>query len=479
MPTPPGRRADRERAAGVEAWADERDAAARARAERRRERRERRAADRAPGRAARRAADGAPGRAGRRTPARSEGGRARVAAALRARVRIPSNGLLATRWGRSLSAAVALLALFTLAGLAILWPSGDGAGRRPQASAPTVAAKVAAVTERDCGGPVAQACREIAVTIGEGADDGRRERIVLGPVTVAATVHVGDGVRVQRVVGAQEGAQRYGFVSVDRRGTMTWLAIAFAVLVLVLARWRGLLALVGFAISLLLVTRFLVPAVDDGGPAFAVAIVGAFAVMFVTVGLTYGLAASSLAAILGIAASLLVAAGLGTVAVHMARLDGRANEASQALTVLNGSLSLQGVVLAGLVFGALGVLADQAVTQASAVLALRRANPAMSVREVYGHALSVGRDHLVATTHTLVLVYVGATFPLLLVLHAGGVGGVDALNREDLAEPIVATLVGAIALLVSVPLTTALAALIAAPAPAEALPAEGHGHHHH
>ncbi len=126
--------------------------------------------------------------------------------------------------------------------------------------------------------------------------------------------------------------------------------------------------------------------------------------------------------------------------------------------MLGGDISLQGVVLAGLVFAALGVLADQAVTQASAVLALRRANPAMSGRQLYLHALSVGRDHLVATTHTLVLVYVGATFPLLLVLDAGGVGGTDALNREDLAEPIVATLVGAIALLISVPLVTALTA---------------------
>ncbi|MDR9372197.1 YibE/F family protein, partial [Conexibacter sp. JD483] len=275
------------------------------------------------------------------------------------------------------------------------------------------------------------------------------------------------------------GTPRYGFASVDRRGTILWLAIAFSLLVVLLARWRGVLAIVGFAVSLLLVTQFLVPAVGAGAPGFAVAIVGSFAVMFVTVGLTYGLSATSLAAILGIAASLMAAAALGSVAVHAARLDGRANEAAQALTVLGGGISLQGVVLAGLVFSALGVLADQAVTQASAVLALRRANPSMSGRELYLHALSVGRDHLVATTHTLVLVYVGATFPLLLVLNAGGVDGTDALNREDLAEPIIATLVGAIALLISVPLVTALTALIATPAPAGALPADAHHHHHH
>ena len=241
----------------------------------------------------------------------------------------------------------------------------------------------------------------------------------------------------------------------------------------------SVVAIAGFAISLLLVTHFVIPAVSAGKPAFLVALVGSFAVMFVTVGLTYGLRAPSLAAILGIASSLVLAGVIGVIAVSAARLDGRADEFSQLLTQLNSGLSLQGVVLGGLIFGALGVLADQAVTQSSAVMALRRANPRLSVRGIYTSALAVGRDHLVATTHTLVLVYVGASFPLLLVLHAGQVGATDALNTQDLAEPVIATLVGAIALLVSVPLTTALAALIAAPAPPSALPADAHAHHHH
>jgi uncharacterized membrane protein len=194
--------------------------------------------------------------------------------------------------------------------------------------------------------------------------------------------------------------------------------------------------------------------------------------------LTYGLRAPSLAAILGIAASLLLAALVGTVAVHAARLDGRGNDFSIALTQLNGTLSLQGIVIAGLVFATLGVLADMAVTQASAVMALRHANPGMHVRQLYRGALGIGRDHLVATTHTLVLVYVGATLPLLLVVHAAGLSATDAIDVQDLADPIVATLVGAIALLVSVPLTTALASLLAAPIPAGALPADAHAHAH-
>src|SRR4029077_1807074 len=207
-------------------------------------------------------------------------------------------------------------------------------------------------------------------------------------------------------------------------------------------------------------------------------VVGALAVMFITVGLTYGASAQSAAAILGISGSLLFAGVAGTIAVHAARLDGRSSDLAIYLQQSNSHLSLQGIVLAGLMLGALGVLADMAVTQASAVMALRRANPALNARGLFAGAFAVGRDHLVATTHTLVLVYVGATLPLLLVLQSTGVSTTDALNAQDLAEPVVATLVGAMALLLSVPLTTALAAALVAHVPPDAL-ADGTGGHHH
>jgi uncharacterized membrane protein len=231
-------------------------------------------------------------------------------------------------------------------------------------------------------------------------------------------------------------------------------------------------------LSLLLVVKFLVPAILAGSPPLLVAVIGALAVMFITVGLTYGVSPQSAAAILGISASLVFAGVAGTIAVHAAQLDGRSSDLATYLQQTNSHLSLQGVVLAGLMLGALGVLADMAVTQASAVMALRRANPGLGLRGLFTGAFGVGRDHLIATTHTLVLVYAGATLPLLLVLRSAGVDPVDALNTQDVAEPVVATLVGAMALLLSVPLTTALAGLLVSHAPPDALPDAHAGHRH-
>ena len=328
----------------------------------------------------------------------------------------PGRPLLSTNWGRALVVAVALLAAATLLGLVLLWPGDVRPAAQGQAlGGPTVGATATGVREVSCGGPVPQRCRRIDVRIAEGRDRGRTVPINLGPVDVISKIDSGTKVRVSRA-GAPSGAttvESYQLVGVDRRGTLLWLVVAFAALVVVLTRWRGVLALAGFALSLGLVTQFIVPAILHGSPAMLVS-----------------------------------------------------------------AISLQGIVLAGLVIGALGVLADMGVTQASAVMALRRANPTLSAVGLYRGAFTVGRDHLVATTHTLVLVYVGATLPLLLVLRTTGVALPDALNTQDIAEPVIATLVGAMALLISVPLTTALAATLVHRAPAAALPATARPHHH-
>ena len=113
-----------------------------------------------------------------------------------------------------------------------------------------------------------------------------------------------------------------------------------------------------------------------------------------------------------------------------------------------------------------------------AVTALREANPSLGPIGLYRGAFSVGRDHLAATIHTLVLAYVGASLPLMLILSSANVATADALNIQDVAEPIVATLVGSVALLASVPLTTGLAALLVARVPPRALAPGAHDHAH-
>jgi uncharacterized membrane protein len=431
-------------------WNAAHDAAERARAERR--------ARRASARATQSPPAGSP-HAPPPPPRRDHAGRARLNA----------TGLLATTSGRALAGAAGALALLTVIGLVAMWPGALPKGGQQAFGGATLGAHVKTTDTVRCPGPTAQHCRRVTATVDEGPDAGTRAVLDLGPVELTPSLSPGDAVRVQRAgAGAPE---RYAFADVDRRAPMLWLAIALAVLAALVARWRGLLALVGVALSLVLVVAFLVPAILAGSDPVLASLVAALAVMFVTLALTYGPGPQSLAAALGIGLSLLLAALVGHAMVGAAHLDGRTGE----LPLASLGVHLQGVVLAGMVIGALGVLTDMAVSQASAVTALREANPELGPRALYRGAFAVGRDHLAATIHTLVLAYVGAALPLILVLRDAHVGALDAVNGQIVAEPVVATLVGAIALVAAVPLTTGLAALLVARVPAAAL----HGHHGH
>jgi uncharacterized membrane protein len=131
-----------------------------------------------------------------------------------------------------------------------------------------------------------------------------------------------------------------------------------------------------------------------------------------------------------------------------------------------------------MVIGALGVLDDVTISQASTVLALRHVNPSLGFRELFMRALQVGRDHVTATVNTLVLVYVGAALPILLLFSATDLGVGEAVNFEIVAKEIVATLVGSIGLIAAVPITTALAATLTLGESPEALPGMDEVHVH-
>ncbi len=400
--------------------------------------------------------------------------------------------IVTTRAGRWLVGVVAVVALLTVVGLIVLWPSGGGP-TVPGAASPTVGGTVTAVQAAPCGGPTEQRCSTATVRVDEGRDEGLEVEIVLGPVEVSPVLEVDQRVRLVDQTpdpaalapdGGEVAADEldatpvYGFAGVDRRLPLLILAILFGLLGAVVARGRGVLALLGTGLSLSLVILWLVPSILDGHAPLLVATVGALAVMFVTTVLTYGVTAQSLAAVTGIGVSLLAAGLLGVFWTGATGLDGKESELSSFALQSGGELPLGGILLAGMVIGALGVITDTVVSQVSTVAALHRANPRLSPRVLYREAFVVGRDHLAATIHTLVLAYAGATLPLLLVASASGVGFGDAINDAGLAEPIVSTLVGSAALVLSVPFSTALAAVLVGRLPVEAIP-ESHHHHHH
>jgi uncharacterized membrane protein len=368
--------------------------------------------------------------------------------------------------------ALGILVAATVIGLIHLWPQGELESQGGQFTQPkTVPATVTALAAVQCGTPGATSCRRVTVRLEGGPDKGQRTSFVAGQTAAEVELGLGDRVRMYRnnLPANARGADRYSFADFDRGRSMLWLLIAFVVLVLVTSRIRGLRALIGLAVSLVIVVKFIVPAILHGGSPIGVALVGSFAVMLTTIPLAHGLGPKALAASLGTAAALLLTAGLATLFTDLAHLTGVSSDESIFLRATTGQISLEGILLAGMVIAALGVLDDLTVSQASTVMALRRANRGLSFAQLVREALDVGHDHIAATVNTLVLAYVGSSLPVLLIFSIGGTSFIDAVNNEAVAEQIVGTLVGSIGLIAAVPITTFLAATLAIRVPARSL----------
>jgi uncharacterized membrane protein len=353
-------------------------------------------------------------------------------------------------------------ALATLAGLVLLWPTAGPPSTAQVGTQQPVQATVTATRAADCTpGSGAGGCLALVVHMADGPMPGR-DLVQVVPVEPGTPrFAVGDRVVLSWSGGDPNDPGSYQVVDFQRSGPLIWLAALFAGAVLLLGRWRGLASLVALALSFAVLLVFVLPSILAGHDPLAVAVVGACLIMFVVLYVTHGLSARTSTAVLGTLASLLLIGALGAAFSVAARLTGLDDQTSSLIASLGTGVDARGLLLAGIVIGALGVLDDVTVTQTSAVWELRRANPGLGTRALFTAAMRIGRDHVSSAVNTLVLAYAGASLPLLLIFTLAGRALGDAVTTQDVASEIVRTLVGSIGLVASVPITTALAAIVA------------------
>jgi uncharacterized membrane protein len=311
---------------------------------------------------------------------------------------------------------------------------------------------------------------EIRMTDGRAAGETIRKTVPIEPSTPRFAA--GDEVVLSYGGADPRDPGSYQLIDFQREWPLALLAGLFAAAVIVLGRWRGFAALVALGLSFVVLALFVLPAVLAGENPLLVAIAGAGLIMFVALYLTHGLSARTSVAVLGTIVSLALVGVFSAIFSAAASLTGLDEDTTSLIASLGHGIDARGLLLAGVVIGALGVLDDVTVTQTSAVWELRLANPTLGWRGLYAAALRIGRDHVGSAVNTLVMAYAGAALPVLLVSSLSGVGLGAILTSQDIAQEIVRTLAGSIGIVAAVPVTTALAAVIAVreTVPAEASP---------
>jgi uncharacterized membrane protein len=235
----------------------------------------------------------------------------------------------------------------------------------------------------------------------------------------------------------------------------------FAVSVTVVGGWRGVRSLIALALTLAVIIKIVVPLIIAGRDPVWVAIIAATGVTIVTFLLTEGAHTRTVAAAIGTFASLALVAALAVVFDQLARFTAlRGSEDVTYLQAVGLTIDIGGLLLAAIIFGALGILDDVTVTQAATVAELHDANPSLGRVALAGRAMNVGRSHIAATVNTLVLAYIGASLPLIVLFAAGRQSPLLTASMEVVAVEIVRAIVGSIGIVAAVPLTTAVAAAL-------------------
>jgi uncharacterized membrane protein len=355
----------------------------------------------------------------------------------------------------------------TVLALAWLWPTGARAVGDQTKDAPQVTGTVVAVKPGPCQQTPDSAnaqgtsvfCGTATVKLTSGHDAGKQIASDIPTGTGTPKITTGDTVVLIYIADAPAD-RRYQIID-RRRDQQLWvLAGAFALSVIAFGRIRGLTALAGLAVTFAILLMFIVPAILAGESPLLVAIAGSAAIVILVLYLTLGINLTTSVAVLGTLVSLTATGLLTAAATDALSLTGVADEDSNYLSIVQPHVDMHGLLLAGIIIGALGVLNDVTVTQATAVEELANANPDLGFRQLYRSGTRVGRAHIASVINTIILAYAGASLPVVLLISVSNSPIGQILTNQFTVQEIVRSLVGTIGLIAAVPITTALAALI-------------------
>ena len=377
---------------------------------------------------------------------------------------------------RVLLGFLAVAGAATLVGLVLLWPTSatptvqfaDEGVTFPAAEVLSVGEPCPVLTA-DPNAPPSEGdgfpdgCNQVDVRVLEGDSRGIRTTIDVPPGVAESGLRAGDEVKVVAIPAQDDRPASYGYFGTQRTVPIVWLTVVFVVVVALVARARGLLALLGLVFAGVVVAKFMLPALLLGSSGLAVALVGASAIMFVVLYLAHGVSVRTSTALAGTLVGVAIIAVLGLYAVDAARLSGLGEE-GELLRAHAPDLNFRGLLTCAVIVAGLGILNDVTITQSSAVWELRAAAPEMSRRQLFASGMRIGRDHIASTIYTIVFAYAGTALSVLLLLSLYDRPVFDLLPDEAIAEELLRTLAAAIGLVLAGPATTAIAAGTVAPA---------------
>jgi uncharacterized membrane protein len=250
-------------------------------------------------------------------------------------------------------------------------------------------------------------------------------------------------------------------IDVWRLDTLAIVAGIFLIMMWLIIGKASVRTLIGLGISFYVIISFLVPFIAYGYSPLLITFISILVIIPSTFFIVHGFGLKTLVSTAATIITLSVTGLMAYWAIGAAKLTGVVYD--DVLTLLATSevaYYFPGLILAGILISALGILDDVTIAQASLTEELYKTGTKKSIPSLYRSAMRVGKDHIVSVINTLLLVYAGAMLPTFLLFSRFPQPLLALINNEIIALELTAGLIGSMALMAAIPATTLLASVV-------------------
>ena len=248
------------------------------------------------------------------------------------------------------------------------------------------------------------------------------------------------------------------FADYNRLDKIIGLGLVFFLALVIFGHMKGVNTIVSLSLTCAAVILVFIPAVLNGKNIYLWSCITCIFTIVMTLIIVYGINKKSTGAALGCFAGVALAAAFTIVMDRLMKLTGFINSDSYQLTQLN--INIRAVIFGGVIIGAIGAIMDIAISISSSLYEVREKAESITASDLMHSGFNIGRDILGTMSNTLVLAYIGSSLSVILVLVVYSPSLLELLNRERIIVELLQSLVGITAILGTIPLTSALCALL-------------------
>jgi len=273
------------------------------------------------------------------------------------------------------------------------------------------------------------------------------------------TYNAGDEVQIYKMTDTATGNVSYETADYYHQGGLQWVFAIFAAVAILIARKKGLTAILSIIISLILFYFIFLKMVMAGYSPLTSCLLFVFIVTALTIPLIHGFNKKSLSAILAILVGYLFSILISFAFRDIVQLGNAPDEEFRMLGIMYSDIGLSDIIIASLFMGAIGALIDTAISISSAIFEALKEHSKQTFRQVYKIGMEVGKDVLGSMINTLLFAYLASSLPFLILISLSkGSSLTELVNMDFIALELTRTFIGAISLVVLIPITASISA---------------------